>query len=83
MKMGHLRSLLALICSVGAGEAQAEGCVFRFQVRYEKTGTPLNKELREYVEKINKAKAAAKVEPEKVEDQEEEAAKAASGSASV
>ena len=32
--------------------------------RYEKTGTPLNKELREYVEEMNKAKA--KVEPETV-----------------
>ena len=32
--------------------------------RYRKTGTPLNKELREYVEEMNKAKG--KVEPEKV-----------------
>mmetsp|Transcript_20169 Transcript_20169/g.47086 ORF Transcript_20169/g.47086 Transcript_20169/m.47086 type:complete len:561 (+) Transcript_20169:136-1818(+) len=31
----------------------------------EKTGTPMNKELREYVEEMNKAKAA-KVEPEQV-----------------
>ena len=37
-------------------------------VRYEKTGTPLNKELRQYVEEMKKekAKAAAKVEPEQV-----------------
>ncbi|CAE7205038.1 Slc24a2 [Symbiodinium microadriaticum] len=33
---------------------------------YEKTGTPLNKELREYVEELSKTKAAAKVEPEEV-----------------
>ncbi|CAE7272178.1 SLC24A2 [Symbiodinium pilosum] len=35
---------------------------------YEKTGTPLNKELRQYVEEMKKekAKAAAKVEPEQV-----------------
>ena len=35
-------------------------------MRYEKTGTPLNKELREYVEELSKTKAAAKVEPEEV-----------------
>ena len=33
-------------------------------LRYQKTGTPLNKELREYVEQMNKSKT--KVEPEEV-----------------
>ena len=32
--------------------------------RYQKTGTPLPKELRDYVEEVNKTKA--KVEPEQV-----------------
>ena len=32
--------------------------------RYQKTGTPLNKELREYVEQMSKSKT--KVEPEEV-----------------
>ena len=32
--------------------------------RYQKTGTPLPKELRDYVEEVNKTKA--KVEPEEV-----------------
>mmetsp|Transcript_90654 Transcript_90654/g.216451 ORF Transcript_90654/g.216451 Transcript_90654/m.216451 type:complete len:546 (+) Transcript_90654:123-1760(+) len=36
---------------------------------YQKTGTPLNKELREYVEEMNKSKS--KVEPEKVGAAEE------------
>jgi len=38
---------------------------------YEKTGTPLNKELREYVEELSKTKAA-KVEPEQIGGPEQE-----------
>ncbi|CAE7580928.1 Slc24a2 [Symbiodinium natans] len=53
---------------------------------YEKTGTPMNKELREYIEEMSKAKAA-KVEPQQVGQvggpEEESPAKAASGSFSA
>lgn len=40
------------------------------KIRYQKTGTPLPKELREYVEEVSKTKA--KVEPEQVGSSTEE-----------